>query len=170
MEILATVVAAHTIAGGALPSWPWIALMGGSILGGSLVVLRRRVPLLLAVPALVAVQLLLHSWLMVLAPSTPGAMTMHHGMSGMPASGGGLGLDGPMIFAHVVGALVTALVWQTRSRLADVVLTWHAALLHCTPTRPGSLLIGLPARPLAGWGALFVAPQRGPPPVVRAPA
>lgn len=151
VEIMVALVGAHTWAGGRLPSAGWIALVAALVYAGGLVVLRGRVPLRVAVPALVGAQLLLHSWLVV---AGAGAHLEHgHDVA--------LGLTAPMLLAHLAGGVVTALVWELRRRAVEVLLGWADTGI-VPPPRPRQVLSQVaPVLPLRR--PLVVVPLRGPP-------
>ena len=151
LEIMTALVAAHTWAGGAVPSGAWIAAAAALVLAGGTLVLRGRVSLRVAVPALVAAQLLLHSWMVVLAPA-PAAGHDHASH---------LELTWPMVLAHVAGGLVTALVWELRRRAVEVVLSWSDPGLLPVPALRRVLTRRAPVPPLRR--PLVVVPLRGPP-------
>lgn len=167
-EIVLGTVAAHTWAGGGLPSAGWVAAMAALVLLASVVVLRGTVRAGAAVPALAAAQLLLHCWLVALAPAhqmsghaMPGHGTAGHAMAGHAAAGPHLELTTPMLAAHAVAALLTAAVWCLRRRAVEVVLAWGRAVRVAVPSVPTLA----PAVPALGRGhrVLTVAPHRGPP-------
>ena len=161
VESTTALVAGHTLAGGMLPSLPWIGLMGAAVFLAGLPVLSGRLRLRWAVPALVVLQLVLHAWLTVLAPmpemAVSGAMGQAHG-----SSLGGL-LAPHMLLVHVAGALLTALLWELRAQVVDVIVTWARPDL---PPLPGAS--SDPARtPFLPWTVTDLvtlsAPRRGPP-------
>jgi hypothetical protein len=149
LEIMTVLVAAHAWASGDLPSPGWMAGSAALVFAGGTVVLRRRVPLRVMVPALVAAQLLLHCWMVVLAPTSGHAHGTH------------LDLTWQMVLAHGVGGLVTALVWELRRRAVEVVLGWaEPGLLPVPLLRPAAV----PSpRVLPLRRPLVVVPLRGPP-------
>lgn len=148
LEVMLVLVAAHTWAGGRLPTAGWVVLAAGLVFAAGLVVMRGRVSLRVAVPALVAAQLLLHSWLSVLA-------------AGEHVHGGQLGLTWPMLLAHLVGGVVTAVVWELRRRAVEVLVTWcDPGLLPVPALRQVSSRVA-PVLPLRR--PLVVVPLRGPP-------
>lgn len=159
-EIMLGTVAAHTAAGGALPSPLWIAIAAVLVLGGGLVVLRGKAPLWLAVPALGGTQLLLHCWLVAL---TPGHDPVAHTMAAPHSAGMAphLELTAPMLLAHLVAALLTAAVWGARRRVVEVLLAWSTVAPRPVPLRPIAPAPAGGLRPLPGL--LSVAPRRGPP-------
>ena len=152
VEIMTVLVAAHTWAGGRLPSTGWIVVAAALVLAAGTVVLRDRVPLRAMVPLLTVAQFLLHCWLVVLAPA-PGAHAHAHGSH--------LELTWQMVLAHAVGGLATALVWELRRRAVEVVLTWSGAGLLPVPSLRRTLTRSAPLVPLRR--PLVVVPLRGPP-------
>jgi hypothetical protein len=163
VEIMLGTVAAHTAAGGALPSPVWVAAAAALVLGGGLVVLRGRAPMWLVVPALAGAQLLLHCWLAL----TPGHdMAAHAGLhAGGHTAGSGaahLELTAPMLLAHLGAALLTAAVWRVRRRAVQVLLAWSDLVRLLVPTRRA---VGTPspAGAVLLRALLSVAPRRGPP-------
>lgn|GEM_PF-2067358 len=159
-ESTGVLVAGHTWAGGMLPSYAWIALMAGAAFLAGLPVLRGRLRLRYAIPGLVLAQLLMHSWLTVLAPMP--AMSGTGEMTGHGATLGGL-LAPHMLLVHVAGAVVTALLWELRAQTADVIVTWSRPGLPPVPAAPRlparASVAPRPATPLIA----LVAPPRGPP-------
>ena len=151
LEIMTVLVAAHTWAGGELPATGWMLVAAGLVFAAGTVVLRGRVPLWAMVPALAVAQLLLHCWMVVLAPASPGA----------DAHGPHLELTWQMVLAHVVGALATALVWELRRRAVEVVLNWTEVGLVPVPTLRRTVARRAPMLPLRR--PLVVVPLRGPP-------
>ncbi len=151
LEIMTVLVAAHTWAGGELPTAGWLTATAAVLFAGGTVALRGRVPLRLLVPALTACQLLLHSWLVVLAP----APHTGHG------HGSHLEITWPMVLAHGIGALATAFVWELRRRAVEVVLTWAEVGLLLPPALRRTVAHVAPMLPLRR--PLVVVPLRGPP-------
>ncbi len=163
IESTTVLVAGHTAAGGMLPSTWWIVLMGAAVFVAGLPVLAGRVRLRWAVPVLVALQLVLHAWLTVLAPmpemtaAGSGAMVQAHG-----SSLGAL-LAPEMLLVHVAGALVAALLWELRAHAVDVVVTWARPELPPLPraARTPARTSYLPWTVTAQM--TLAAPRRGPP-------
>jgi hypothetical protein len=151
LEIMTVLVAAHTWAGGQLPSAGWMALAAALVFAAGTVVLRGRVPLWAMVPALTVAQLLLHCWMVVLAPAAPDAH----------AHGPHLDLTWQMVLAHVVGGIATALVWELRRRAVEIVLTWAKAGVVPVPALRRIAVREAPLLPLRR--PLVVVPLRGPP-------
>ncbi len=178
-EVSTALAVGHVWAGGTLPSAAWLAAMAGVVFGAGLLVLRGRVRPRVAVPALVATQLLLHAWLTALT-----AASGHHAAAGHHTPPGGhlhqsdqlghlghlgqLGqllpvLDPAMLAVHVGAGLLTALLWELRARAVDVVVAWTRLLLPAPRNRPHAVV---PATSVAGLTRLLVvtaAPRRGPP-------
>ena len=142
---------AHSAAGGEAPSAGWLLVVAATAYGAGTLVLGRRATIRVVLPALVAGQVVLHAWLVALTASHAG-----HGDTGAI-----LGLSWPMLAAHVVAGVVTALAWALRRRAVDVLLTWTAVPRLLVPLRRTSV----PARRLrpVTTRLLLAAPRRGPP-------
>ncbi len=86
-------------------------------------------------------------------------------MGGSGVHGGHLGglLSPSMLAVHVAGAVVTALVWELRARVVDVVVTWSRPQLPPVPAvRRLPLDARLVPRPTTSH-VLLSSPRRGPP-------
>lgn len=151
--------AAHSWAGGALPSLPWLLGVTGLVFGATLLIIRGQAPLCWMVPALGAAQLLLHGLLAALAPSGHG-----HGHTSGAAI---LDLSWQMLVAHAASAVFTALVWHLRRRLLDAIIHWSQRLRAVVAVRPKVVRpLGHPLVPNSRtW--LLGAPRRGPPAILR---
>jgi hypothetical protein len=101
-------------------------------------------------PALVAAQLLMHTWLVTLS-----AEHAEH-------AGALLGLTAPMLASHLAAGTVTALAWTLRRRAVDVLVAWADTGPLPVPTL---LTAAAPAAPYVRYAgrALTAAPSRGPP-------
>ena len=150
VEIMIVLVAAHTWAGGALPATGWMAGAAALVFAAGLLVLRGKAPLRAVVPALVLAQFLLHCWMVVLAPASAAHSHANH-----------LELTWQMALAHVVGGLVTALIWRLRRRAVEVVLSWSDLGLVPVPLLRRVVARRAPVLPLRR--PLVVVPLRGPP-------
>lgn len=160
VEVTGALALGHLAAGGTLPTLPWLGVMAAAVLGAGLLVLRGRVRPLVAVPVLVATQLLLHAWLTALttAPEAVG-----HAAGGAHPGHAHAVLDPSMLAVHVAGGLLTVVLWELRARTAEVVVTWTRQPLPPLPTprrapapvvAPGSLATRL---------VVVAVPRRGPP-------
>ncbi len=149
IEIMTLMVAAHTWGGGRLPATGWMVATAALVFAAGTMVLRGRLPLRAMVPALVALQLLLHSWMAVLGPTSGHVHGPH------------LELTWQMVLAHVAGGLAAALVWELRRRAVEVVLTWSEIGLLPVPTLRRTVARHAPVLPLRR--PLVVVPLRGPP-------
>ena len=149
LEIMTLLVAAHTWAGGRLPATGWMVATAVLVFAAGTLVLRGRVPLRAMVPGLVVLQLLLHSWMAVLGPTSGHVHGPH------------LELTWQMVLAHVVGGLATALVWELRRRAVEVVLTWSEIGVLPLPILRHTVVRQAPVLPLRR--PLVVVPLRGPP-------
>ena len=159
-EIMAAATAAHSWAGGALPSLPWLLGVTCLVLGATVLVIRDQAPLRWMIPALGAAQLLLHGLLATMAP--PGHTHAHGHATGV----GILDLSWQMLAAHAASAVVTALVWHLRRRLIEAIIQWPlpsgALVVRPKVVRPLGYLLVPNAR---AW--LVGAPRRGPPAQLR---
>lgn len=151
LEVMTVLVAAHTWAGGELPGLGWMAATVVLVFAAGAVVLRRRLPLRAAVPTLVVAQLLLHCWMVTLAP----------GQGAAHAHGTHLELTWQMVLAHAAGGVATALVWELHRRAVEVVLSWTEGALLPAPALAPTVARQAPLLPLRR--PLVVVPLRGPP-------
>ena len=156
--VMSGAIGAHTWAGGHVPAWPGLVLLGAVVLGGSRLALSGVVPRTLLLPAVVAAQACLHTSFVTLS-----------GPSGHAGHALGAGASSPspwsgrMLLAHASVTLLTLLVWRLCHRAAIAVLR----LL----TLPASYVVGRRVRrPVAAIGhsvvaatTLLSAPRRGPP-------
>ena len=162
LEVWSLTTLAHTMAGGALPSLPWLGGLALLVWAATALVLRASVSLWLVLPALAASQVGLHLAL----TSMPPAPTSHvHDMAG-PASTPGMLQDGlawPMLAAHLASALLTAAVWSLRRRVVDSVTRLSGSFGWRLPIppdlRPRQTREQAPQRV---WR--LGRPRRGPPP------
>ncbi|WP_210650426.1 hypothetical protein [Nocardioides sp. SYSU D00065] len=153
--VAATVVAttgaaaAHTWAGGDVPTGPGLLLVTAVLLASSLLLFAREVPQWALLPAVAAAQLGLHE-------SFGLADHQHH--AAVPSEAG---WTWQMLVAHLCVAVLTAAAWWAGRRAASYVvsLRLHPALPVAPRPRLG---------PAAGWTRsslthLLVSPRRGPP-------
>jgi len=160
LEITVLALAAHLVADGHVPGPGYALGFGALVLAGCLAQARRRERLPMVVLAVLAAPLLLHA----LLPSP--SMGVHAGMPGMAAvETAPLGLTPPMIWAHLVGALLTAIVLLGQDFVVELVLAWWAR-------RPGAAVLPSPSQPPARRSRpvrrqraelLAASPRRGPP-------
>lgn len=161
VETTTALAIAHTAAGGELPSGGWLVAVAATVYGAASLVLRRRAPLRVAVPALVGAQVLLHAWLV--------ALTVEHaGHVAHETVGGVLGLSWSMLAAHLLAGAVTALALVLRRRAVAVLLAWREQPRLAVPLRTARL-VEAPRALVTGLLA-DVAPTRGPPGVACATA
>lgn len=153
-EVMAAATAAHSWAGGALPSFPWLLGFTGLVFGATVLVIRDRAPLRWVLPALAVAQFLLHGLLAAMAP------TGHaHGSATGTAI---LDLSWQMVAAHAASGVVTALVWHLRRRLVEAIIHWP---LHAGALVVRRAIVRLPGYLLVPNGRVWMlgAPRRGPP-------
>ncbi len=152
-EIVTAATIAHSLAGGGMPSVPWLVGLICMVFGASLLVIRELIPLRWALPALVTAQFVLHLLLAAMATEAH-----EHGHATVAV----LGLSWHMLAAHVASGMTTGLVWHLRRRLLAAVILWPLRL-EALPLRR------LVLRPLGqvwvpnGHSWLLAAPHRGPP-------
>lgn len=157
LEIMLGVTAAHSWAGGALPSVPWLVGLAALVFGAGLLLMRGAARLGSLVLGVGVAQFVLHATLSLMSPATGHV----HTDTSLLAS---LHLSWPMLAAHAASALLTALVWRLRQRAVEAVL--HAVRLRplaptrrvLTPECADPALVHTSTQP---W--LSSAPRRGPP-------
>ncbi|MET3961111.1 hypothetical protein ABIE44_001045 [Marmoricola sp. OAE513] len=164
LEITVAASAAHAVAGGHLPGAGFLFAFAGIVFGCCLVSIGRVVRPGVVVPFVLVAQVGLHAAL--------GAGPHQHGAphgARVPAPGsegffGVLHLTPVMFWAHLVTALVTAILLLLQERvLAAVVARWHRALTPVVLPRLRRLAL-LDVVPALPGDALFrLAPRRGPP-------
>ncbi|MEQ6903124.1 hypothetical protein [Nocardioides sp. YIM 152588] len=167
-ETVAAFALAHRAAGGALPGAEALLAVAVLVYAAGLVVLGRRAPLRVVLPAMVAAQLAVHAWMSVLAPPTAVGHA-HHGVGVVGAAAAPAGLTWSMVAAHLAAALVTALAWHLRRRAVEVLVAWSATDPLPVPLRRG---VARALSPLRAWSPWHhgTAATRGPPAPVPAPA
>lgn len=170
VEVTAALAAGHLLAGGMLPSVPWLLVMAAAVLGTGVLVLRGRVRPLVAVPLLVVAQLLLHAWLTALTMPTDAMGHLDDHVAGAGASHAHALLDPTMLVVHVAGGLLTAVLWELRARAAEVVVTWTRPPLPPLPARRTTPAPVPTPLALVTRHVVAAAPRRGPPVLVAAPA
>lgn len=166
VEVWSLTTVAHTVAGGALPSVPWLAGVAVLVVAASALVLCASLSTRVVLPALAASQVGLHlalSW-MPPASAPPASMTHVHEMGVHTATIGpaAAGLTWQMLAAHVASALLTAAVWGLRRRAVETLECLARRVRWCRP--PTLVLPVHPARLRAAqrlW--LLGSPRRGPP-------
>lgn len=157
-------VAAHTWAGGELPTWPGLALVAAALTGCSLLAVVRDVPTWAMLPVVALAQLGVHESFGLVDTHGHGApmpgMTQMTGMTGA-GEPGGAGWTWRMVAAHLFVTVLTALLWWAGRRAAAYVLTLLTARpLPVAPRlrrRPDAVVV--PRR----RAHLLLAPLRGPP-------
>jgi hypothetical protein len=162
VEVCAVLGLGHLLAGGQLPSLVWLAVMAAAVFGAGLLVLHGRVRPAVAVPALVATQLLLHAWLTALTSASD--LDAHHAQH-VDALGAHAHatLEPSMLAVHVAGGVLVAVLWELRARAAEVVVAWVRQPLPPLPgVRRAPAPVAAPLSLVARF-AVSAAPRRGPP-------
>lgn len=149
--------AAHTWAGGTVPTGPGLAMVAAVVLASGLMFFTHRVPAWALLPIVAAAQLGLHeSFGLVADHSHPD----HHAMAGTAA-----GWTWQMVAAHLFVTLLTAALWWAGRRAASYAVSF-------TERTAPPVVAELRRRPTeapvhARLVHLLVAPRRGPPLAVR---
>ncbi len=125
LEVWSLTVVAHTVAGGALPSLPWLVGVAGLVTVSTAWVLRRSVRLSVMLPVLVLCQLGLHSLFATLSPAgvVVGHAAGHPQHAAAPVPWWMDELSPRMMGAHALCAVLTGVVWWLRRWVVDVVLS-----------------------------------------------
>ncbi len=163
VEVWSLTVVAHTVAGGALPSLPWLVGVAGLVTVSTAWVLRRSVRPAVMLPVLVLCQLGLHALFATLSPAgaAVGHAPGHAQHAAAPSSWWMEELSPRMAAAHVLCALLTAVVWWVRRWVVDVVLSLGRPL--AVAMRPATIA-GV-ARASLGTALVWLvgSPGRAPP-------
>ncbi|MCF6378701.1 hypothetical protein L2K70_13895 [Nocardioides KLBMP 9356] len=153
--VVVSALAAHTWAGGTVPTGPGLTLVAAVVLAGGVLLFTREVPLWAVLPLVAAAQLGLHESFGLVAQHTH-----EPGMSGM-APAADAGWTWQMVGAHLFVTLLTAFLWWVGRRAALYVV---ALLLAAAPPvaprlrpRPADVRLG------TSLVHLVVPPGRGPP-------
>lgn len=162
VEITAAAALAHVLAGGSLPAAGFLFAFAGVVFGCCLATIGRFLRVGVVVGFVLVAQLGLHSAL-------DAAPTAHHSASHQVAAPdgllGSLGLTPVMFWAHLITALVTAILLLLQERVvAAVVRCWRSVEIV-----PLDLTVRRTVRASARWlrvtraALLRVSPRRGPP-------
>ena len=141
---------AHSWAGGDAPTGPGLTLVAAVVLGASVLVFRRDVPVWALLPVVAAAQLGVHE--------SFGLVASHdHAAAAAPDPG----WSWQMVGAHAFVTLLTAVLWWA-GRLAAS----YAVSVRAHPAVP--VRTGVPRRPSGATTRsslvlLLVSPRRGPP-------
>lgn len=154
LEITAAASTAHVLAGGHLPAVGFLLAFAVVVLLGTLATIGRFLRIGLVVPFVLAAQVGLHAAL----DTAPMA---HHAMTA--PTGAPLGLTAPMFWAHLVTALVTAIVLLLQERVLAAVTARFVVggLVPVAVARQPAALLPAGRRPRRLL--LRVSPRRGPP-------
>ncbi len=150
--VMSGATAAHTWAGGHVPAWPGLLLLGAVVLGSSRLVLGGRLSRRLLLPGVVAAQACLHTTFVSLSDH-----------ASHPAAGGPSPWSGRMLLAHAAVAVLTLLVWRLCERAAVAVVRLLRLPTAYVVGRLGRPVATRPRLPAAAAAVLLAAPRRGPP-------
>ncbi|RYY88108.1 MAG: hypothetical protein EOO24_34340 [Comamonadaceae bacterium] len=158
LEITAAASLAHVLAGGHLPAAGFLLAFAAIVFGCCLATIGRVLRVGVVVPFVLAAQIGLHAAL----DTAPAA---HHGSMHAAAPDGPLGLTPVMLWAHLITALVTAILLLLQERVvAAVVSTWRPLPLGVpAPPRLARLLATARLAVVVPVDLLRAAPRRGPP-------
>ena len=149
--VMSGAIVAHTWAGGQVPAWPGLLLLGAGVLGSRRLLLGGRLSSRLLLPAVVAAQACLHTSFV--------SMSDHASHAAQPAAP----WSGRMLVAHVAVVLLTLVVWRLCERAAATVVR-VLALPTAYVVGPVGRRPSTPLRAAATTAAvLLAAPRRGPP-------
>jgi hypothetical protein len=158
LEIVALAAGAHVLAGGHLPAPVFLLALAAVVFAGAVLSIGRFVRVRTVVPFVLAAQVGLHAGLEATRPT-------HSGMA-MPAHDTGfLGTTPTMFWAHLVTALIAAIILLLQERVLAAVVTWfgvHVAVAAIAPLRSGAPVLAVrTSRPRQAL--LRLSPRRGPP-------
>ena len=148
-------LAAHTWAGGTVPTGPGLTLVAAVVLAGGVVLFTREVPVWALLPVVAAAQLGLHETFGLVAEHDHASMP---GMADMPADAG---WTWQMVAAHLFVTVLTAFLWwagrRTASYVVALLLAGELPVRTRPRPRPGDVRLG------ASLVHRLVPPGRGPP-------
>jgi len=159
VEITALASVAHVLAGGRLPTPGFLLAFAGVVFGCALLTIGRLLRVAAVVPFVLFCQIGLHA-----------SLDSVHAHSGIVehAASPILSLSGPMLWAHLVTTVVTAIVLLLQERVLAAVVA-ALGVLGATqvlngPSRPRTPLLVRAGRQVL----LATSPRRGPPRVLGA--
>ena len=153
--VVAGAAAAHTWAGGTVPTGPGLALVAAVVLAGGILLFTRDVPMWALLPVVGAAQLGLHESFGLTAEHSHQAMAA---MAPLPVDPG---WTWQRVSAHLVVTLLTALLWWVgrcaTSYVVALLLRVVLPVIIRRRPRPTDVRLG------ASLVHLLVPPGRGPP-------
>ncbi|HEX4191297.1 MAG TPA: hypothetical protein VHZ06_09920 [Marmoricola sp.] len=172
LEITGLATGAHLLAGGAMPAPGFLLALGLVVLACSLAAIGRLVRLRYVVPFVLVAQVGLHAAFEATAPM--GGMGTMGGsqpasMAGFPAW---LHLTPMMFWAHLVTAVLSAIILVTQERAVAAVTGWLRRLSVDANIAPLLARADAPAAEARGKRRVLLStsPRRGPPALLRAPS
>lgn len=162
LEITAAAAVAHVLAGGTLPAAGFLFVFGAVIFGCSVVTIGRFLRIEVVVPFVLAAQVGLHAALDTAPASHHGSM---HEVVAADGLLGALSLSPVMFWAHLITALVCAIVLLLQERVIAAVAGSWRAVPGVVPSRQRLARLVTTSSPGSVRRAelLRVAPRRGPP-------
>jgi hypothetical protein len=152
--------AAHTWAGGTVPTGPGLALVSAVVLAGGLLLFTRVVPMWALLPVVGAAQLGLHESFGLAAADPSHHVHQAHKASEVIAAPDP-GWTWQMVVAHLFVTALTALLWWAGRRAASYVVLLGTRAHGPVVARPQLRPAGVRVRSLLVH--LLAAPRRGPP-------
>lgn len=157
---------AHLLAGGPFPGFGFLLAFGAVVFGCCLARASHLGRLPLLVGLVVAAQVGLHGLLETAAIQTQDGMPGTAGMASMevPAAHPSA-LSAPMLWAHLIAALVTAIVLLCQDAVMVLVADWRERVRGYPVRTARQGCVPTPAPRVSGHqsGLLRVSPRRGPP-------
>jgi len=126
-------LAAHTWAGGTVPTGPGLALVAAVVVAGGVLLFTREVPVWALMPLVAAAQLGLHESFGLVAEHSHGSMPSMPSMTSVPDEAG---WTWQMVAAHLFVTLLTAFLWWVGRRAASYVVALLLATAPPVATRP----------------------------------
>ena len=146
-------LAAHTWAGGTVPTAPGMVLVTAVVLAAGLLLFTREVPVWALLPVVAAGQLGLHESFGLVAEHT------HQTPAGPDP-----GWTWQMVGAHLFVTVLTSVLWWAGRRAASYVVSFRGR--PAVPVLAAPLRRRTDVRTHASLLHLLVSPRRGPPPAV----
>lgn len=143
-------LAAHTWAGGSVPTAPGLVLVTAVVLAAGLLLFTREVPAWALLPVVAVAQLGLHESFGLVGEHT------HHTPAGPDP-----GWTWQMVGAHLFVTVLTAVLWWAGRRAASYAVSFRSRPVVPVVAEP--LRRRTEARTRASLPHLLVAPRRGPP-------
>lgn len=167
VEIVGFSAYAHAHADGRLPTPDELLWVAAGVFAATALLLTGRARMPVVLGACAALQVGLHVTYASLAPASAPSMHSMHGMPGMHATATGAAMGamptGQMVLAHVVSAVVTALVLIVQEQAVRRLAAVRALRGYVLPARTRPCASTGVATPATTLELIRVSPTRGPP-------